>query len=85
MQFEKLVSNLDYNNRVQRSDGVVGTITQVYKDWALWALLEPTATEIYQTIMEDNASEFTVMEKPWLSESVFAPTLMAAAFMASTS
>ena len=61
MQFEKLVSNLDYNNRVQRSDGVVGTITQVYKNWALWALLEPTATEIYQTITEENANEFRVL------------------------
>lgn len=64
MQFEELVSNLDYDNRVQRSDGVVGTITQVYKNWALWALLEPTATEIYQIIMDGNASEFTVLEQP---------------------
>lgn len=59
--YERLISNLDFDNRVQRSDGVIGVITQVYPNWALWALLEPTATEIYQTITEENASEFTVL------------------------
>jgi hypothetical protein len=61
--YERLISNLDFDNRVQRSDGVVGVITQVYPDWAMWVRSEPSDTEFYQTIDESNASEFTVLEK----------------------
>ncbi len=62
--YEKLIDNLDYDNRVQRSDGVVGVITQVWPDYAVWSRLEPSDTEFYQTIDESNASEFTVLDTP---------------------
>lgn len=61
--YEQLISSLDYDNRVQRSDGVIGVITQVHPDWALWTRPEPSDTEFYQTIDEGNASEFTVLDK----------------------
>jgi hypothetical protein len=59
--YERLISNLDFDNRVQRSDGVIGVITQVYPDWAMWVRSEPSDTEFYQTIDESNASAFTVL------------------------
>ena len=60
--YARLISNLDYDNRVQRSDGAVGVITQVWPNWAMWTRLEPSDTEFYQTIDESNASEFTVLD-----------------------
>lgn len=62
--FEKLISNLNYDNLVRRSDGVIGVITQVWPDWAMWVWSDSDGIKFYETITEKNASYFTVLGKP---------------------
>ena len=58
--YDNLISNLNYENRVLRSDGVVGTITQLYGDpkSALWCPLEWTDAVMPIMVTEENATDF---------------------------
>jgi hypothetical protein len=61
-EYDNLISSLNYDNRVLRSDGVMGTITQVYADpkYSVWCPLEWTDALVATIVTEDNASGFTL-------------------------
>jgi hypothetical protein len=61
--YDDLVRDLVYENRVTRN-GVVGTITQVYHNFAVWSPLDWSNGDVACPIDNENAHEFTRLPEP---------------------